>query len=74
MDMRAYRPFGGRHVRPDLDAARERKYLATATPVHGRKINRNFCRLMFSKEWDVHRPVGCKVVVGTEAEGRKTRP
>ena len=71
MDMCAYRPFGRCYVRPDLDATGEGKYLATATPVHGREINGNFRRLLFQKEWDVHRPVGCQVVVGAEAEGRK---
>ena len=74
MDMYAYRLFGCRHVRPDLDVPGERKDLAATTPVHGRGINGYFCRLLFSKEWGGHRPAGCQVVVGAEAEGRKAEP
>jgi len=47
MDVCAYRPFGRCHVRPDLDATGERKNVATATPVHGRETNGDFCKLLF---------------------------
>ena len=50
----------------------ESKDFATTTPVHGPGIKADFCRLLFSKERDVHRPAaGCQVVVGAETEGRK---
>ena len=71
--MRTYRLFGRCHVRPDLDVPGEGENFATTTPVHSPGIKMDFCRILFSKGRDTHRPGGCQVV-GAEAERRKARP
>lgn len=74
MDTCAYRLFGRCRVRPDLDAPGERKDLASTRPVHGPGIKVGFCRILFSKGRDTHRPSGFQVV-GTETElgGKRDR-